>query len=242
VLAKDGTWRAELALVDWRRSLAPALMASVGVLLAVAVLLFVRRLSGALIAPLAAAPLIATATGLSAWAVAVQIRFRDERVKWATLATVILFAVACSFPGARLIDWLVWPIALAAVWVLPSRLRLNSQRRSVLPPDNPADQPLQELTRSRSANGVEAVLGKVVAEFAANERSAVVHVAFCPPFEQLPAVEIRRTTGPACEVKVAQLLHQGVRFELRLSRASTEPLRVTIEFTATGQPPAAVSP
>ncbi len=66
MLATDGTWHEVEGTGDnWRRALAPALVASIALLLAIGVLLFVRRLSGALEVPLAPIPLAVTATGLS---------------------------------------------------------------------------------------------------------------------------------------------------------------------------------
>ena len=55
--------------------------------------------------------------------------------------------------------------------------------------------------------------------------------------ERLPTVEAERTSGPACEVKIAQILHQGARLEVRLSRASTSARTATIELVASSAPP-----
>lgn len=236
MLATDGTWRdTGSPLVAWRGAIAPALRASLILLLLVGALMLVRRLSGALDSPLAPAPLIATAAGLAAWGIAVRFQFGCRRVAWVTFAVLALFAIGCSFPGGRFVDWLAWTGALTAVWFIPAKLQLP-----VAGSVSPIEQTLQELTRSRAADGIETIRGKVVAEFAANERTAVVHVAFCPPFERLPAVEAHRTAGPGCEVKIAQVLHQGVRLEIRLTRASTATERVKLEFVAHDQPPSVV--
>lgn len=235
MLATDGTWRdTGSAFGAWRSGVDPVLRASLILLLLVGALLLMRRLSGALDSPLAPAPLIATAAGLAAWATAVRFQFGCRRVAWTTFIVFALFTVACSFPGGRFIDWLAWTSAFAAVWFIPAKLR-----PAVACPVTPAEQTLQELTRSRAADGVETIRGKVVAEFAANERTAIVHVAFCPPFERLPAVEAHRTAGPGCEVKITQVLHQGVRLEVRLARASTATERVNLEFVSRDQPPPA---
>ena len=235
MFATDGTWReTEDAVDDWRAAIVPALIASLALALAVAFLLFVRRLSGALDTPLAPAPLIMTATGLLAWASAIRLRLRDRRVDWLAAVVLVLFASACSFPGSRVLDWLVWVTALAASGLIPAR-RNSPAIRS----EKDAEQLLQQLTRSRAADGCEAIHGTLVAEFALGERTAVVHVAFCPPFERLPSVEVEVVDGPACDVKLAQVLHQGARLEARLSRASTASQRVTIDFAATDRSPLA---
>jgi hypothetical protein len=232
MLATDGTWRdAEDAPRDWRDLIELVSRASIMLLLMVGLLMLVRRLSGALDSPLAPAPLIATAAGLAAWGTAVRVQFGCRRVGWTTFAVLAMFAVGCSYPVSRIVDWPVWVATFVAVWLIPSKLRPAVARTAP-----PADQTLQELTRSRTADGVETIRGTVVAEFAANERTAIVHIAVCPPFERLPAVEAHRTAGPACEVKITQVLHQGVRLEVRLTRASTAAERVKLDFVAHDQP------
>jgi uncharacterized membrane protein YhaH (DUF805 family) len=230
VLATEGTWHDATPTADdnWRGAVAPALVTSVGLLLAVGAFLFARRLNGALEVPLAPLPLILTAIGLSAWATVFRLRLRDRRADWLVAIVLALFAIGCSFPGHRLLDWLVWLAALAMFGIIPTRR--SSPATGTQKSD---EQLLQQITRSRSANGCEAIDGTVVAEFAPGERTAVVHVAFCPPFERVPSVEAEVADGPACDVKITQTLHQGARLEARLSRASTAPQRVTIEFAAT---------
>jgi hypothetical protein len=236
VLATDGTWReAEQAGDDWRVAIAPALVASLALALAVAFFLFVRRLSGALDAPLALAPLLLTANAILAWSAAIRLRLRDRRADWLAALVLALFAVACSYPGNRPIDWLVWLAAIAAFGLLPAR-----HSSPAIGSEKDAEQLLQLLTRSRAADGSEAIHGTLLAEFAAGERTQVLHVAFCPPFERLPTVEAEVADGPACDVKTAQILHQGARLEARLSRASTTAQRVNIDFAATDRPPVAV--
>ena len=181
-----------------------ALAASIALLLAIGVLIFVRRLSGALEVPLAPIPLAVTATGLLAWASAVRLRLRDRRIPWLLALVLGLFAVACSYPAARAIDWLVWLGAFAVLALTPAR-RSSPANGS----DLEAGQILQQLSRSRGAEGSEIVHGTLLAEFAAGERIAVLHVAFCPPFERLPSVEAEIADGPACDVKIVQVLHQG---------------------------------
>jgi hypothetical protein len=95
-----------------------------------------------------------------------------------------------------------------------------------------SDQVLQELTRFRTSQGKEAIRGKLVAEFATGQREANLYVAFCPPFQRLPDVEAQVAGNPAATVKVAQRLHHGAQFDVRLAAPAEEPLSVTIEFFA----------
>jgi uncharacterized membrane protein YhaH (DUF805 family) len=239
VLATEGTWHEAQGFVgknaatdeDWYGAVAQALAASIGLLLFVGTFLLARRLSGALESPLAPLSLILTAASLLAWTAAVRLRLRDRRADSLAAFVLVFFAVACSFPGHRLIDWLVWLAAFAAFGLMPTRRSLPA-----VGSQEPDELLLQQLNRSRSTNGCEAIHGTIIAEFAPDERTMIQHVAFCPPFERLPSVEAEVTDGPACEVKIAQVLHQGARLEARLSRASTAPQRVTIEFAATDRP------
>ncbi len=192
MLATDGTWReADDAVDDWRAAIAPALVASLALALVVAVFLFVRRVSGAFDTPLAPVPLLLTAGGLVAWSAAVRLRLRDRRVDWLSAIVLALFAIACSFPGSRWIDWGVWLSATAACGLVPARRSSPAVTSASID-----DQLLQQLTRSRTADGCEAIHGRLVAEFAPGERTVVMHVAFCPPFERLPTVEAEAADGP----------------------------------------------
>jgi hypothetical protein len=99
----------------------------------------------------------------------------------------------------------------------------------------PTDEPgvlLQQLSRSRDAEGHEMVHGTMTAEFAPGERNTVLHVAFCPPFESLPQVEAEIADGPDASVKVAQVLHNGARFEVRLTQPTAEAAIVSLEIVA----------
>jgi len=234
MFATDGTWLLPDRSARARRTpLEHALAASIVLLLLVAAFLVGRRLGGALESPLPALPLVATAIALVAWAAGVRSHFRCGRSGSMVVVVVALFAIACSFPFERTIDWLVWLPAILALALLPARRSSPAGESS----DKATGLVLQQLARSRSADGVETIRGELVAEFAPGDRIAILHVAFCPPFERLPTVEAQRTFGPACELKIAQILHQGARLEVRLSRASTSARRATIELVASSEPP-----
>lgn len=230
MFATDGTWRLiERGAGARRTPLELALAASVGLLLVVATFLVGRRLGGSFAAPLPAVPLVATAIGLVAWAAAVRSQFQDFRIAWLVALVLALFAIGCSYPGERTIDWLVWLPAVLALGLLPARRSLPA----LVDSDRAMGLILQQLARSRSADGAETIRGELVAEFAPGDRIAILHVAFCPPFERLPSVAAERASGPGCEVKITQILHQGARLEVRLPRASTSARQATIEFAAT---------
>src|SRR5262245_41557374 len=85
-----------------------ALAASIFIAIGLGVFLVVRRLSGALDVALAPLYLAAAAVLLLAWALAVRVVVRQLWVAWLIAGALLLFAVACSFPGERAVDWLVW--------------------------------------------------------------------------------------------------------------------------------------
>jgi hypothetical protein len=91
---------------------------------------------------------------------------------------------------------------------------------------------LQQLARVRTAEGNEAVRGRLVAEFAAGQRDTTLYVAFCPPFERLPDVDTHVTDDTTASVKVAQRLHNGAQLDVRLTEPAENSLTVTVEFFA----------
>jgi hypothetical protein len=88
---------------------------------------------------------------------------------------------------------------------------------------------LQRAVRRREDGG-EVIEGFLVAEFAAGERQTAAHLAICPPFARVGVCDAEPVDGPASQVKVAQVLPYGVRFEVKLDEPADEPCTVTIEF------------
>jgi hypothetical protein len=201
--------------------------ASIFFVLALGLILVVRRFSGALTAPLPPAQLVVAAIMLLAWAVAVRTLMRSRIEAWLLTGVLVLFAVGCSFPAQRAIDWLVWLTALGA-FVGSQQVSMAAPiRRS--PANVAGDRVLQQLTRTRTADGHEIVHGTLLAEFAPGERTATLYVAFCPPFERLPHVEVES----AADVRILQTLHNGVQLEVRQHRSATVPTTTSIELFAT---------
>jgi len=96
------------------------------------------------------------------------------------------------------------------------------------------DDVLQQLTRSRAADGTEQVQGWLRMRFASGQRTAIVHVAFCPPFEKTPELAVEQLDGPPMRIKTAQLLPYGVRLDLKLGTAAEEPLEVLLQLRVQG--------
>lgn len=112
--------------VDWSRPIAASFTA-VAILLLVAGVLFARRTSGAAVKPLPLWLLLPTAAaGLAIIDVNRRIWRRersavaphvDAAFGWLGTETLALLALGCSWPGTRLMDWLVWaPVIAVEQW------------------------------------------------------------------------------------------------------------------------------
>ena len=98
--------------------------------------------------------------------------------------------------------------------------------------DCPPEQMIQRLTRSRDADGVERLSGWLRMPFAAGQRTASIHVAFCPPFARVPELKVEQANGPTARIKTAQLLPHGTRLDLKLSRSADSEESVLLRFSA----------
>jgi hypothetical protein len=94
----------------------------------------------------------------------------------------------------------------------------------------PARHVTQRLRRERGAQGQDHIEAELTAPVQVGERTVQAHVAFCPPFEQLPEVQVEQVAGPQAELRIAQRLAHGVRIECKLNRpaASAEPIRIRL--------------
>ncbi|NUQ64775.1 MAG: hypothetical protein HUU20_20120 [Pirellulales bacterium] len=100
----------------------------------------------------------------------------------------------------------------------------------------PSDDVLQQLTRSRLPGGGEAFRGWLRVPLAAGQRSANVHLAFCPPFSQTPEVAIDQQDGPPARIRTVQILPYGARIDLKLAQACDEDGAIVLHFTAETSP------
>jgi hypothetical protein len=244
--AREGTWRAGLSAGVWRSIAAGCTLLA----FALGLFLIARRATGDITSLVPIPLLVVTAGTLLActWfaretlanAMAGNVRLAGRVVGsfeallslWLPILTIVLFAVALSYPGARLVDWLIWLSVLGLV--LAGQFRLIPARRS-----SPAkvrnrrgEQLIQDLKRYRTATGRELLRGRLLAEFLPGQRSATLYAAFCPPFEFLPHVDANVIGNSAASVKLAQVMHNGVQLEVRLSRVANAQQEVTVEVLA----------
>jgi hypothetical protein len=88
------------------------------------------------------------------------------------------------------------------------------------------------LTRFSDAAGRDVVEGTAVARFAAGQRTASIHLSFCPPFERTPDIACGAAGDVAAEVKVVQSLAYAARFDVKLATPSAVAIDVPVSFSA----------
>jgi len=92
---------------------------------------------------------------------------------------------------------------------------------------------IQQMTRRLRTDGSESIQATTQASFATGQRTATVHLAFCPPLEKPPAIECHQLDGPPCRIKTAEAEVYGARFELRLRERWPDPSQVHFQIKAT---------
>lgn len=186
---------------------------------------------------------------------------RERLMEWLPLPAVVAVGVAAGVPGtspvglvalgailvleeglllspgagrrlARLIGH--WPRDTRQVRFDPPQMPAvyHGTRSIDVPTVPPADEVTQQLTRSRSADSGEYLTGWLRVGLSPGQRTANVHIAFCPPFEHAPTLEATQTSGPTARIKTVQLLPFGARLDLKLSQPSDEPTTVVLQFFA----------
>jgi hypothetical protein len=241
--ARDGTLRIGTHRGKRHELAGWLVVTSVAIAFALGAFLLMRRASGAFSSPVPVPQLLATAIVATAWAIVIR-ELSSSSIAIVALLLIILLmlALACSYPGARIIDWLVWPTALVATALCPPLMQIAIRRprkansRPVDAEDESAAQTekvVQQLTRVRLDDGHEAIRGLLVAEFASGERQVTLYTAFCPPFERLPQVEVNLADDSDATLKLVQLLHNGAQIDVRLSGPAPEATSVAVEFFAT---------
>jgi hypothetical protein len=246
--ATDGTTRSLSIFHDRDAFVRAFVTTSTIAAVTTAAFLLARRAAGAFSDELPAPQLFIVATIALAWAIAVRELSHPSAIIPSIAITVLLaLAIACSYPGARILDWLIWPAVMLEAVFLPalrrprvaaslrSKIRRGEDANSGLGeirPREPDETILQQLTRIRLDDKREAIRGELTAEFTTGERQTTIYVAFCPPFERLPQIEANIADDSDATVKVAQFLHNGAQLEVRLPDPAEEPFHITVELYA----------
>lgn len=244
------------------------------VILAASALLLWRRLGGDAHASLPPGMLFATAAFAAVIVIGGRLLWREVsgevgRSEGRTVSrfidlggttALVLFAVGCSYPGDRTLDWLAWAPAIGLdAWIrygfrrqpaTPMARRSHGLANTEAAIHDLAPRPndllatlekqgsldetlLQDVRRTRTKDGIETVCASLRAEFVASQRHALLHVGFCPPLSHLPEVNARTSQGPAAEVRVVQAFAHGASLEVRLSKPAEEACSVLVELSAT---------
>jgi len=85
---------------------------------------------------------------------------------------------------------------------------------------------------TRTADGGELLSGWLRVDLAAGQRTANLHVAFCPPFTRAPRISVQQVDGPETRVKTVQTLPYGVRFDLKVADEEPEASTLLLQFAA----------
>jgi hypothetical protein len=249
---------ANVAWPALRKDLLTALLTSGLAAFAIVVLLLLaRRLAGALVQPLGGFSLLGI-VGLGlllaiGWRLGWQARGRlatSLTLITPALPGIVLFLLLCvlSLPGtaswALMLTWLAFLSGEAAWWwgayssqrqtisprgVSPAASATVEQADCIEPsPGSLPENVFQQITRFREVEQ-ERIAIMLRIPFAAGQRTAVAHVAFCPPLGGVPELAAEATEGPSATVAITNPQSFGARLEIRLDEPTDEDCSVMIE-------------
>ena len=244
----------------YRTAIDVTCIAAVALVWCLALLLWQRRAAGALQAPLGDAML--AAVGLILGGLVFALSTEVSRSGWIRYAAgfvgALAVAAALSLSGSP-------PVGIAALWSLilagllvPRGIRHRGPRASdadskrsvravrIDPPHTPqphfpAIEIAQQVTRGRTESGQDICQGTVRTRFAEGQRTDVIHLAFCPPFQSTPRLEVESEEGPEVDVKLTQTMPYGARLDLRLDKIAPSDVTVGLRFSAVEAAPAKVA-
>jgi hypothetical protein len=241
---------------------AAELVRSVGIsatalLLFTAVFVLWRRLAGALGSPLPAGEMLLAGVLLAALAGIARLptmTLRPFNRNALVTASVIVLGVSLSFlrgNAAGLIGFwaliaaeeaFAWRHALrfrigraGGRWTSPPATARSGSSSALLEeqePTEPAADVLQQLTLRTTAAGAQEVSGWLRMPLVPGQRTANLHVAFCPPLASVPEVQAEAVSGPGCRIKLAQAMCYGVRLEVKLDSPAAAGDNVLVWFFA----------
>ncbi len=176
----------------------------------------------------------------------------DHFVGWGSSVGLALVALGCCYPAYLNSDWLIWlPMLVADQFWRQSffdagdpHLRLadepekeDDDQSSTVKFPAPAqlrqEEIVQRLYRVRNEDGSELIYGTLRADFQTGQRTAVLHVGFCPPLPYLPEIEAEALPGSEARLKIVQALAHGARLNVRLTSTPTKDCHVWIDMAAT---------
>lgn len=213
----------------------------------VALILVVRRLGGAFVQPLSSAGLACCGIFLASLTISARNAVGNSTAVQSLLTLLLVAAVVSvslrGSPAAGVVMlWLCTVAEESWTWTrLFRRPAAALVSETITPPvdvlpdvdhaksvANEVDSldVRQHLTRGIAVDGSDVLEGEVHVVFATRQRIEHVHLAFCPPFFILPAIEFEQLDGPEAQISVNQLMAYGARLELKLAKPG--PARVTL--------------
>jgi hypothetical protein len=177
-------------------------------------------------------------------------------VHWAPAVHLALFGVAAGDPTRHPLAIGYWFVAVSSevAWYLfgaavATRLQawgaslrmartLNTQPPAPVEPAKPAESSdipdlanlLGQQRRYLTPAGLDTVYGRAIVRFAPGQRTAQVHVPVSPPFARRPEVDAEPCDGAPLSVEASQVLHHGVRFDVRLDAATNGPVAHAFDY------------
>ena len=168
--------------------------------------------------------------------------------------SLLAVAISLSLPGSSPLgvtamwlaivgsEFLLWKLpmqhsmqvksnAFSQIVSLVSDRFTNLQEHISVDPEDSRSNATQTLKYQQMEGGLS-VEGWLRVDFAVGQRTAVVHVAFCPAFLQPPAVETEFEDGPECEIRPSLVIPWGVKWEVKLDQAAAKPSTVRFAFQA----------
>jgi hypothetical protein len=234
-----------------------------GLLMSAAAAIWWRRLSGAVEMPLdwrmllAAAALVAATAGAAraSWTRWTRGQLAPRRLRWfdglvslGVLAAGGALSLPGSPPAGLVLLWALLIVEESWAWV---PVRKWFRGRVVPAPGTPETQPgedpadpravpsgdvIQQFTRRRAADGTEMLSGWLRVALCAGQRTASIHLSFCPPLDRAPQLVVHQREGPPARVKASQVLPYGARLDLKLVEAAEAAGYVLLEFSTHPQP------
>jgi hypothetical protein len=196
------------------------------------VMLVLRRLMGALAAPLPAGFLAATLVVALAASVLLRLSASttNHATRWGPTILLVLLASSLWLPGTGvggallLVGAIIGDVAVA--------ISVGSRNDATREPSlRLAANISQQFTR-RTSEGVELIEGQVRTTIGPGQRVEYCHIAFCPPLCAVPRVTCQQIEGPPARIKVAQVFRHGARIELRLEAIAAEETAVMLQIQA----------
>jgi hypothetical protein len=123
----------------------------------------------------------------------------------------------------------IFLVLLVGVEWLSRRLTAKKLLSLKPPKIKPTDEMvLQQMTRSKTAEGLDRLDGTFCVEFPAEAMTATVHIPFCPAFENVPKVQVFPVDATEVNLRITSIKMFGMRVDVKRSDAETNSLRFAV--------------